>query len=180
MLKKKSSKRAAARQAAPARRKSVKPIPEGYHAVTPYLSIRDAASALDFYKRAFGARERMRMDAPGGKIGHAEVRIGDSVVMLADEYPDLDFLGPKSRGGTSVTLHLYVKDCDAVVAAAAAAGAKIVRPVKDEFYGDRTGTIEDPFGHVWHVASRKEDLSKSELRRRSEAAMKQMQTSQTP
>lgn len=178
MPKKPPSRKAAAKRAAPARRKPVRPIPEGYHAITPYLSIRDAARAIDFYKRAFGARERMRMDAPGGKIGHAELKIGDSVVMLADEYPDMDFLGPKSRGGTSVTLHLYVKDCDAVVAAAAAAGGRIVRPVKDEFYGDRTGTIEDPFGHVWHVATRKEELSKAELRRRSEAAMKQMGASE--
>lgn len=171
MKKKPSSKKPATKRAAPKR--AVKPIPAGYHVVTPYLSIRGAASAIDFYKRAFGARERLRMEMPGGKIGHAELKLGDSVVMLADEYPQMDFLGPKSRGGTSVTLHLYVKNTDAVVAAAVAAGARILRPVKDEFYGDRTGTVEDPFGHVWHIATHKEDLSKAEMKRRGDAAMKQ-------
>jgi PhnB protein len=170
---KKATKKAAPKRAAP-RKKPVKPIPDGYHVVTAYLAIDGAAKAIDFYKRVFGARERMRMEAPGGKIGHAELKIGDSVIMLADEYPDMDFIGPKTRGGASVTLHLYVKDCDAVVAGAVAAGAKVRRPVKDEFYGDRTGTIEDPFGHVWSVSTHKEELSKSEMRRRAAEAMKQM------
>lgn len=169
----KAATKAAAKKAAP-RKKAVKPIPDGYHVLTAYLAVDGAAQAIEFYQRVFGARERMRMQAPGGKIGHAELKIGDSVVMLADEYPDMDFLGPRRRGGTSVTLHLYVKDCDAVVAGAVAAGAKVRRPIKDEFYGDRSGTIEDPFGHVWHVSTHKEELSQSEMRRRSEEAMKQM------
>jgi PhnB protein len=167
-------KTAASRKAPkrPAQRRTVKPIPDGYNSVTPYLAIAGASVAIDFYKRSFGARELMRMSAPDGKIGHAELRIGDSRVMLADEYAELDFLGPRSRGGSAVTLHLYVKDSDATVARAVAAGATIKRPLKDEFYGDRTGTIEDPFGHVWHIATRKEDLTKAQMRKRAEAAMK--------
>ena len=152
------------------KRKKVKPVPAGYHAVTPYLSIRGAAAAIDFYKKALGAKERMRMPGPEGKIGHAEILIGDSRVMLADEYPPLDFLAPPARGGTSVHLHVYVKDVDAVAAKAVKAGAKLVRPVKDEFYGDRLGTIEDPFGHVWHLATHKEDLSKAEMKKRAAKA----------
>lgn len=149
----------------------MKPIPDGYHVVTAYLSIKGAAAAIDFYKKAFGAKLRMRMDAPGGMIGHAELAIGDSVIMLADEFPDMDFLSPKSRGGTPVSLHMYVKDCDAVVAKAVGLGAKVTRPVRDEFYGDRTGTIEDPFGHVWSIATHKEDLSMPELRKRAAEAI---------
>ena len=171
--KKPAARKVAKRSAAP-KRKAVQPIPADYPRVTPYLSVRDAARAIDFYARVFGARERMRMDAPGGKIGHAELKIGDSVVMLADEYPDMDFMSPQSRGGASVTLHIYVKDVDAVVAGAVAAGAKLKRPVKDEFYGDRNGTIEDPFGHLWSIATHKEDLTKAQMRRRMEEAMKQM------
>jgi PhnB protein len=152
---------------------SVKPIPEGYHSVTPYLAVDDAAGALEFYKQAFGARERMRMPAPGGKVGHAEIEIGGSCIMLADEYPDMGFRSPKAIGGTPVTLHLYVGDVDAVARQAVAAGAKELRPVKDQFYGDRTGTVEDPFGHVWHIATHKEDLSPDELKRRAGEAMKQ-------
>jgi PhnB protein len=166
-------KKPAARKAAPARRKVVKPIPDGYRAVTPYLCIDGAAAALEFYMKAFGAREVLRMDAPNGKIGHAEMRIGDSIVMLADEYPDMDFRGPRARGGTPVHMHLYVKNVDAVVGSAIRAGAKLIRPVKDQFYGDRTGSVEDPYGHVWYVATHKEELSKSELRKRAEAAMKE-------
>ena len=148
----------------------VKPIPPGYHSVTPYLALDDAAGAIEFYKRAFGARERMRMPAPGGKVGHAEVEIGDSCIMLADEYPDMGFRSPKAVGGTPVTLHLYVDDVDAVARQAVAAGTRELRPVKDQFYGDRTGTVEDPFGHVWHIATRKEELSPDELKRRAGAA----------
>ena len=151
----------------------VKPRPEGYHSVTPYLAVDDAAAALEFYKRAFGARERMRMPAPGGKVGHAEIEIGGSCIMLADEYPDMRFRSPRSIGGTPVTLHLYVEDVDDVARQAITAGAKELRPVKDQFYGDRTGTVEDPFGHVWHIATHKEDLSPEELKRRADAAMKQ-------
>lgn len=170
--KKTASKKAAAKRATPARKKAVKPIRHNYHVVTPYLSIRDAAKAIEWYTRIFGAKERLRMPM-GDKLGHAELRIGDSVVMLADEFPEMDFLGPRSRGGTTVTLYLYVKDVDGVVANAVAAGAKLKRPVKDEFYGDRTGTVEDPFGHVWSVATHKEDLTKAQVRRRMEEMMKQ-------
>ncbi len=136
-------------------KKTVKPIPRGYHAVTPYLSVKGAASAIAFYKKAFAAKEIMRMPAPGGTIGHAEIRIDDSHIMLADEYPDMNFRGPKSFGGTSVHIHLYVRDVDRVVKKAVAAGAKVLRPVADQFYGDRSGSLEDPFGHVWHVATHK-------------------------
>jgi PhnB protein len=170
MKKKVASRKAATRKP----KKTVQAIPKGYHAVTPYLAVRDAGLAIEFYKRAFGARQRLRMDAPGGKVAHAEVQIDDCIVMLADEFADMGFLGPRSRGGTTVNLHLYVKDVDAVVARALAAGARIVRPLKDEFYGDRVGMVEDPFGHQWYVATHKEDLSKAELRRRGEEAMKQM------
>jgi PhnB protein len=138
--------------------------------VTPYLAVRGAAQAIEFYKKAFGAKEIMRMPGPDGKLGHAEIRIGDSRVMLSDEYEPMAFLGPQARGGTTVHIHLYVRDVDATVARAAAAGAKEVRPVQDQFYGDRTGSIEDPFGHMWHVATHKEDLSKAELKRRAEKA----------
>jgi PhnB protein len=160
-----------ARKKTAAPKKPVKPIPEGYHSVTPYLSAREAARALEFYKKAFGAKEIMRMPGPEGKIGHAEIRIGDSRIMVADEHPQMDFLGPQSRGGTTVHLHVYVKDVDATVAQAVAAGAKLTRPVKDQFYGDRLGTVEDPFGHVWHLATHKEDLSAAEMRKRAEQAV---------
>ena len=150
----------------------VKPIPDSYHVVTPYLSIRGAANAIEFYKKAFGATERMRMAQPDGRVGHAELQIGDSCVMLADEFPEMDFRGPHSVGGSPVHLHLYVEDVDAVVAQAVGAGAKVVRAVQDQFYGDRSGTITDPYGHVWHVATHKEDLSPEEMRKRAAAQHK--------
>jgi len=150
----------------------VKPIPEGYHTITPYLSVKGAADAIDFYKRAFGATEIMRMAEPDGRIGHAEVKLGDSRVMLADEYPDMDFRSPHSIGGTAVHLHMYVEDADAVVKQAVAAGAKVVRPVQDQFYGDRSGSVADPYGHVWHVSTHKEDLSMEEIRKRAAAQPK--------
>jgi PhnB protein len=152
---------------------SVRPIPEGYHSVTPYLAVDDAAGAITFYKKAFGATEVMRMPAPGGKVGHAEIEIGGSRIMLADEYPDMGFRSPKAYGGSPVGLHLYVADVDAVARQAVAAGAKELRPVKDQFYGDRTGSIEDPFGHVWHIATHKEDMSPDELKQRAAQAMQQ-------
>jgi PhnB protein len=152
---------------------AVKPIPEGYRSVTPYLAVKQAADAIEFYRRAFGAKERMRMPGPDGKVGHAELEIGNSVIMLADEHPEMDFRGPVSIGGTSVTLHLYVPDVDATFSKATAAGAKPVRAVEDQFYGDRAGSVRDPFGHVWHIATRKEELTTEELRRRAEAASKQ-------
>jgi PhnB protein len=145
----------------------VQPIPKGYHDVTPYLSIRGAAQAIEFYKKALGAAEVMRMPGPEGKLGHAEIRIGGSRVMLSDEYPEIDFLGPQTRGGTSVHLHVYVRDVDSVVERAVAAGAKLMRPVENKFYGDRTGTLQDPFGHVWHVSTHVEDVAPREMKKRA-------------
>jgi PhnB protein len=150
----------------------VKPIPDGHHAVTPYLSIKGAANAIEFYKKAFGAREVMRMAQPDGRLGHAELQIGDSRIMLADEFPDMNFRSPHSIGGTPVHLHLYVEDVDAVVTQAVAAGAKVLRPVQDQFYGDRSGSLADPHGHVWHVATHKEDLSMEEIEKRAAAQHK--------
>jgi PhnB protein len=151
---------------------TVKPVPAGYHAATPYLIVDGAAKALEFYKRAFDATERMRMPGPGGKIGHAEVSIGDSVIMLADEHPEIGARGPHAYGGTPVSLHLYVPDVDATVKKAVAAGGKLVDPVADKFYGDRMGTIEDPFGHRWHVSTHLEDVAPDEMARRATALTK--------
>ncbi|MFD9407105.1 VOC family protein [Streptomyces sp. NPDC059989] len=155
---------------------TVQPVPEGYPRVTPYLCIDGAAAAIDFYVSVLGARERMRMPAPGGRIGHAELELGNSVVMLADEYPDIGFRSPKAVGGTPVTLHVYVEDVDAVFAEALARGATQLRPVKNEFYGDRTGQFEDPFGHRWNVATHIEDVSPEEMEKRSEDAMRSMES----
>ncbi len=142
----------------------VKAIPEGYHSVTPYLIIKGAASALDFYKKAFGATEMFRMpDASGKLVGHAEIKIGDSHIMLADEYPEMGYRSPQSLGGTPVSILLYVDDVDATIPRAVAAGAKLVQPIKDQFYGDRSGTLHDPFGHVWTVATHKKDVSPEEM-----------------
>jgi PhnB protein len=146
----------------------VKPIPEGYRNVTPYLIVDEAAKAIDFYRKVFKAKERMRMPAPGGRIGHAELEIGDSVVMLADENPEMNARSPRSVGGSPISLLLYVEDVDATVDRAVAAGAKLKRPVADQFYGDRTGGIEDPFGHQWYLATHVEDVSPEEMRKRSE------------
>jgi PhnB protein len=150
--------------------KAVKPIPEGYHAVTPYLSVAGAAQALDFYKKAFGAREIMRVESPGNKVGHAEIEIGGSRLMMADEFPDMGFRGPKTYGGSPVHIHLYVEDADKTVEQAVAAGAKVIRAVANQFYGDRSGSIEDPFGHVWHIATHVEDLTPEEVQQRASAA----------
>lgn len=147
----------------------VKATPDGYHTATPYLIIQGAAAALDFYKKVFGATEIMRMAQPEGKIGHAEIRIGDSVVMLADEVPQMGYRGPKSLGGSPVSLMLYVEDVDAAVARAVAAGAKLTQPVQDKFYGDRNGVIEDPLGHVWTIATHTEDVSPEEMDKRMAA-----------
>ena len=155
------------------KRKKVSFTPTGYHSVTPYLACGDAAAAIEFYRTAFGATEVMRMPGPGGRIGHAEVKIGDSRVMLTDEYAEMNFVGPLSRGGTTVHLHVYVKDVDAMMQRAVTAGGKLVREIKDQFYGDRTGALEDPFGHVWHLATHKEDLSMAEMKRRGEAMAKE-------
>ena len=149
---------------------AVKPIPDGYHTATPYLIIEGAANAIEFYKQAFGAVELFRMPGPGGKIGHAEIKIGDSPIMLADAYPDMGYNGPKSLGGSPVSLMIYVEDVDTVFNRAVDAGATVKEAVSDKFYGDRMGTLIDPFGHVWHVATRKEDVSVAEMEKRAKAA----------
>jgi PhnB protein len=147
---------------------NVKPIPDGYHRVTPYLIVEGAANAIDYYKAVFGAVEIMRMPGPDGKIGHAEIRIGDSIVMLADGNPQMGHKSPRVLGGSPVSLLLYVEDVDRTVDRAVAAGAKLVRPVADQFYGDRTGGLVDPFGHEWYVATHVEDVSPEEMRKRME------------
>jgi PhnB protein len=149
---------------------AVQPVPEGYHTATPYLIVNDAARALDFYARAFGAKELMRFAAPDGKIGHAEIRIGDSVIMLADEYPQMGYRGPQALGGTPVSILLYLDDVDARFARALAAGAIQQRAVENQFYGDRSGTLVDPFGHVWTLSTHVEDVDPEELERRAQAA----------
>lgn len=148
---------------------AVKPIPENYHAVTPYLVVQGAAKAIDFYKKVFGAQEIMRMQGPDGKIGHAEIKIGDSIIMLADEHPEMDARSPQAFGGTPVSLMVYVTDVDNVFKQAVSAGAKELRPVKDQFYGDRSGVISDPFGHKWTVSTHVEDVSAEEMKRRMAA-----------
>jgi PhnB protein len=149
----------------------VKPIPDDYPRVSPYLAVDGAAAAIDFYTAVLGATERMRMPGPDGKIGHAELEIGDGVIMLADEHPDMGFRSPKALGGTPVTIHLYVEDADDVHAKALAAGAKGLRPVETQFYGDRTGQFEDPFGHRWNVSTRVEDVPPDEMARRAAEVM---------
>lgn len=151
----------------------IKPIPEGYHSITPYLVVQGASGAIDYYKKVFGATERMRMDAPGGRVGHAELAIGGSTIMLADEFPDMGIRGPKAFGGSPVSILLYVPNVDEVFKRAVDAGAKALRPVADQFYGDRMGTLEDPFGHVWSVATHVEDVAPEEMQRRSQEMTKQ-------
>jgi PhnB protein len=154
-----------------AKPKKVKAIPKGYHTATPYLIIKGAAEAIEFYKKAFGAKELVRMPGPGGQIMHAEVLIGDSPIMMADETPEMGTRGPKALGGTPVTMCLYVKDVDSLAAQAVAAGATVQRPVMDQFYGDRSGTFGDPFGHVWTIATHIEDVPMEEMHKRMKAAM---------
>jgi PhnB protein len=149
----------------------VKPIPEGYPRVTPYLHVDGAAAAIEFYEKVLGAKERMRLSGPDDKLGHAELEIGNSVVMLADEYPDMGVLGPKSVGGTAVTLHVYVDDVDAVFQAALDAGASSRRELENRFYGDRVGEFEDPFGHRWSVATHVEDVPEDEMEKRAAEVM---------
>jgi PhnB protein len=150
---------------------AVKPIPDGYHAVTPYLIVDDAKRALDFYKKAFDAVELMRMPGPDGKIGHAEIKIGDSVIMLADEAPAMGARSPRTIGGSPITLMVYIKDVDKQVAQAVAAGATLTRPVANQFYGDRTGGLDDPFGHHWYLATHVEDVPPDEMAKRAAKAM---------
>jgi len=150
---------------------ATKSIPDGYHSVTPYLITTGAANAIDFYKRAFGATEVMRMPSPDGTIGHAELKIGDSMIMLADEHPQMGYRSPQSLGGTGVSLMIYLDQVDEVFKRAVAAGAKELQPVKDQFYGDRSGTLQDPFGHVWTIATHVEDVPPEEMRIRAEKFM---------
>jgi PhnB protein len=150
---------------------ATKAIPDGYHSVTPYLIVNGAAKAIDFYKRAFGAVELMRMPGPDGRIGHAEIRIGDSAIMLADEHPAMGYRSPQSLGGAAVNLMVYVERVDDVFGRAIAGGAKELQAIKDQFYGDRSGTLQDPFGHTWTVATHVEDVPPEEMRRRAEKFM---------
>src|SRR3954452_17218460 len=154
-----------------------KPVPEGYHTLTSYLAVDDAAAAIDYYTRAFGAKELGRMDAPGGKIGHAELEVGDSRVMLSDPFPQSSTKPPKELGGTSASVFMYVEDVDAVVKQAVDAGATITMEVADQFWGDRFGTITDPFGHVWSIATHVEDVPPEEIAERAKAAMAGMGSS---
>jgi PhnB protein len=147
-------------------------IPDGYTTATPYLIIKGASEAIDFYKRAFGATEILRIADPQGRVGHAEIKIGGSVIMLADEHPSMGYRGPRSLGGSSVSILLYLEDVDRVFERAVEGGARALRPVTDQFYGDRSGTLEDPFGHVWTVATHVEDVPPEEMKRRAEAAMR--------
>jgi len=145
----------------------VNPIPEEYRGATPYLCVRDAARAIDFYKKAFGAREVMRIPMAGDKVGHAELRVGDAPFMLADEFPEMNFRSPQALGGSAVNILIYVDDVDALAKRAEAAGAKILRPPADQFYGDRMMTLEDPYGHSWSFATHIEDVSPEEMRKRA-------------
>ena len=147
------------------------PLPEGLQTVSVHLTVNDAVGALEFYHTAFGAEELFRLVEPSGKVGHAEIRIGNSTVMLSDEYPDFGALSPVSVGGSPVRLHLYVEDADTFVARAVSAGATLLRTVADQFYGDRAGLIVDPYGHSWHVATPKEQVNPAEMQRRWEAAL---------
>jgi PhnB protein len=147
----------------------VKAIPAGHHTVAPYLAIKDAAKALEFYKKAFGATESYKLLLPDGRLGHGEIRLGDSLIMLSDEFPEYGGKAPQALGGSPVSIHLYVEDVDAFFKRALAAGAKARKPVTDQFYGDRSGQLEDPFGHLWWVATHKEDISPEEMQTRVRA-----------
>jgi PhnB protein len=155
---------------------ATKPIPEGYHTLTPYLAVDNATEAIEFYKHAFGAKERMRMPGPEGTIGHAEIEIGDSLVMLSDPFPQSSVRPPKELGGTSASVFMYVEDVDAVVRQAVDAGATVTMEVADQFWGDRFGSVSDPFGHTWSIATHVEDLTPEEVAERGKAAMAAMST----
>jgi PhnB protein len=156
---------------------AVQPVPEGYQTVTPYLAVEDAAKAIEFYTKAFGAKERVRMDTPDGKIGHAELEIGDSLVMLSDPFPQASTKPPKELGGTSVSVFLYVEDVDALTKQAIDAGATTTMEVADQFWGDRMGSITDPFGHSWSIATHVEDVAPEEMAARAKEAMAAMSSS---
>jgi uncharacterized glyoxalase superfamily protein PhnB len=166
---KRSARKPAKKSAKSARR--VQPIPAGYHTVTPYIVCRDASSAIEFYKRAFGAREKVRMPGPGGKVMHAEIKVGDSMVMLCDEMPEMGTVSPAVLGGSPASILLYVKNVDAAVDKATSAGATVTMPVQDMFWGDRYGKVKDPFGHEWQIATHKEDLTAKQMATRMQAAM---------
>jgi PhnB protein len=153
---------------------ATKPIPEGYHTITPYLAVDDASEAIEFYKRAFSAKEQGRMEGPDGKIAHAELEIGDSKVMLSDPFPQFSTRPPKELGGTSVSVFMYVEDVDALVKQAVDAGATVEMEVEDQFWGDRFGTVTDPYGHMWSIATHVEDVPPEEMAKRAEAAMAAM------
>ena len=146
---------------------AVKAIPEGYHSVTPYLIVRDGAAAIEYYKKAFGAVELFRIPAPGGKVGHAEIKIGDSVIMLGDEHPSMGYNGPETIGGTPVSLMIYLEDVDSVFERAVNSGGTVKQAIEDKFYGDRSGTVVDPFGHIWHLSTHTEDVPAEEMERRA-------------
>lgn len=150
----------------------VKPIPDGYHTATPYMVIKDAAKAIEFYKKAFGATEILCMKAPDGKVKHAEIKIGNSPIMITDEHPEQQMRGPQALGGSPMHLYLYVEDVDALFNNAVAAGAKVIYPIATHFYGDRSGGLTDPFGHAWFIATHVEDVPPAELKKRAEEAMK--------
>lgn len=151
----------------------VNPVPEGYHSITPYLIVKGAAKAIEFYKEAFGAEVQRRLDMPGQRIAHAELKIGDSVIMLADEYPGHGEMSaaksPETIGGSPVSIHLYIENVDSVMSTAVAAGATLRKPVEDQFYGDRAGSLTDPFGHEWYIATHIEDVSDEDIRKRADA-----------
>jgi PhnB protein len=155
---------------------AVQPVPEGFHTLTPYLAVENAADAIEYYKKAFGAEEKFRMDAPGGKIGHAELQIGDSLIMLSDPFPQSSTKTPSELGATTGSVFMYVEDVDAVVKQAIDAGATVTMEVADQFWGDRFGTITDPFGHMWSIATHIEDVPLEEMAERAKAAMAAMST----
>jgi PhnB protein len=157
---------------------TVTSIPDGYHSVTSYLSIKGAAKAIDFYKRAFSATEMFCLVAPSGEIGHAEIKVSDSIIMLADSYETGPLHNPQSLGGSSIRLHVYVEDVDALFFRAVDASAKVVQPVQDQFYGDHTGTLEDPFGHIWFLATHKENLTVEEINKRAAALLSKAEPNQ--
>src|SRR5579872_5487126 len=159
---------------------SVKPIPEGYHTLTPFLTVRDAARAIEFYKQAFGAEARGEVaKGPDGKVMHAELKIGDSIIMLSDEFPEYGSLSPLSSGGAGMGLHIYLEGVDAAFDRAVKAGAQVEMPVMDQFWGDRYGKLKDPFGHKWSIATHTQDLSADEMKRGMEEAMEKMQMQKT-
>lgn len=164
-IKRKPKKKAAVKK----KKQKVAATPQGYHSITPYLIVKNAGKAIEFYKKCFGAIEVLRMEQPDGKIGHAELKIGDAKIMLADEYPEMDARSPQAYGGTPVGIHLYIKNVDTIIERAVASGAKVTRPVETMFYGDRSGTLEDPYGHKWYVSTHVENVTANQIKKRAAA-----------